>query len=197
MAWCSLTPGGFRTDTDLAPAVASSSVTTYDADYCPTCGTSLETRHVDGRDRNHCPACEVVVWRNPVPTASVAVVGTEGVCCVQRSVPPDVGAWSVPGGHLEHEEAPAEAAARELREETGVAVDTDALQLLDAHTAEPFDGKRVVSIGFAVPAGETRGEPTAGDEVSAVAWLRPPAIAERPFLAPHAPRLRAAWERYG
>jgi ADP-ribose pyrophosphatase YjhB (NUDIX family) len=181
----------------LAAAVPSSSVTTYDAAYCPTCGTSLETRHVDGRDRNHCPACEVVVWRNPVPTATVAVVGDAGVLCVQRAVEPRVGAWMVPGGHLEHEEAPAEAAARELREETGVVVDPTALELLDTHTAEPFEGKRVVSTGYAVPAGETRGEPTAGDEVSAVAWLRPAAVEERPFMPHHAAAVRAAWDRFG
>jgi ADP-ribose pyrophosphatase YjhB (NUDIX family) len=172
-------------------------VTTYEADFCPSCGTALDTRHVEGRDRRYCPACEQVVWRNPVPTATVAVVGDDGVLCTRRAVDPDVGAWMVPGGHLEHEEAPAEAAARELREETGVTVDPAALELLATHTAEPFAGKRVVSIGYGVRAAETAGTPRAGDETSAVAWLRPTAVAERPFLAHHDSRLRLAWERFG
>ena len=41
---------------------------------------------------------------------------------VQRGRPPSAGMWSVPGGRVESGESPGQAAAREVREETGLDV---------------------------------------------------------------------------
>lgn len=170
-------------------------MTTYSADYCPYCGTALTARHVEGRDRRYCPDCERVIWRNPVPTAGLAVVGDEGVLLTKRTVEPGFGDWVVPGGHLEHEEAPEAAATRELAEETGLRANPDDIVLLDTFTAEPFPGKRIVSIGYAVRATDVAGTPEAGDEVSAVAWFAPAEFeaADGTFLSGHDERVLAAW----
>ena len=54
--------------------------------------------------------------------ASVIVLKRDAVCLVRRERPPMAGLWSFPGGRLEHGETPAEAAHRELAEETGLSV---------------------------------------------------------------------------
>jgi 8-oxo-dGTP pyrophosphatase MutT (NUDIX family) len=48
---------------------------------------------------------------------------------VQRGLQPERGKWAIPGGFLEVGETLAEGAARELREEAGIVVPPDQLQL--------------------------------------------------------------------
>ena len=54
--------------------------------------------------------------------ASVIVLKRDAVCLVRRERPPMAGLWSFPGGRLEPGESPADAARRELAEETGLSV---------------------------------------------------------------------------
>lgn len=173
-------------------------MTTYPADYCPNCGTELTDRRVDGRDRQFCPDCKRVIWRNPVPTAGVAVVDESGVLLTKRTVEPGRSRWVVPGGHLEHEESPAAAAVRELAEETGLRARPEDLVLLDTFTAKPFEGKRIVSIGYVVRADAVAGTPATSEEVSAVEWFTPAEFEafEGRFLPPHGERFRRAWKWY-
>lgn len=174
-------------------------MTTYPANFCPDCGSALTSREIEGRERQFCTNCERVVWRNPVPTAGVAVVSDEGVLLTERAAEPGVGDWAVPGGHLELEESPREGAARELREETGVRADPTDLILLGTFSATPFEGKRIVSIGFAVRGENTEGGPRRGPEVSAVEWFTPESFAasDAEFHPPHDRRFLRAWDRLG
>ena len=59
---------------------------------------------------------------NRTRAASVIVLKRDAVCLVRRDRPPMAGLWSFPGGRLEPGETPAEAARRELAEETGLSV---------------------------------------------------------------------------
>jgi ADP-ribose pyrophosphatase YjhB (NUDIX family) len=54
--------------------------------------------------------------------ASVIVLKRDAVCLVLRDRPPMAGLWSFPGGRLEPGETPADAARRELAEETGLSI---------------------------------------------------------------------------
>jgi ADP-ribose pyrophosphatase YjhB (NUDIX family) len=51
---------------------------------------------------------------------SAALFRESEVLLVQRSAGPYAGCWTLPGGHIEFGESPAEAARRELKEETGL-----------------------------------------------------------------------------
>lgn len=91
--------------------------------YCSACGASLEERTIEGRLRRMCPACGRVDWRNAKPCAGALVIRNGKVLLVRRAVEPFRGYWDVPGGFCEVDEHPAETILREVREETGLAIE--------------------------------------------------------------------------
>lgn len=138
-----------------------------DADYCPCCGTDLDSRHVDDRKRRYCPTCDRIIWRNAVPGTQVAVCDAEGVLLVQRRKEPAAGRWALPGGHMEAEESPERAAVRELAEETGVRVVTGSLEMV-ATNHGLLDGERYsVTFGFAAAREDAAGDVVAGTDATA------------------------------
>jgi 8-oxo-dGTP diphosphatase len=90
--------------------------------FCPDCGQALP--RVDGQRvlSQTCDACKAVHWRNAKPCAGALVVREGKVLLGRRAIEPARGAWDIPGGFLEPWELPAEAAVREVREETGLDV---------------------------------------------------------------------------
>ncbi|ELY87426.1 NUDIX domain-containing protein [Natrinema altunense] len=166
--------------------------------FCPDCGTRLESIRFDGRERMRCPPCDAIVWHNPVPCAGVAVVDRSGpepaVLCVERGVPPGVGEWTIPGGHMEIGEEPPAAAARELREETGVAVDPAALEILSASTMPPREGKHVVTVHYVADRADAAGDPEAGSDAADARFWTPSAFdaSGETFRPVHEARFREA-----
>ena len=101
-----------------------------------------------------------------VPAALAVVVEAGHVLLVRRSNPPDAGLWGYPGGRVEPGETPAEAALRELREETGVeAADARLLTVLEVR-AEGFAYDLHAHLCAYVS-----GDPSPADDVSAAAWV--------------------------
>lgn len=132
--------------------------------YCVDCGTALDSRRIEGRERAYCPACGRPRYRNPKPCAGVFVVDGPAVLLVRRTAPPGVGTWSLPAGYLEHDEPAPEAAVRELREETGVgAAPADLSLLTTRHVTHPERPPALV-VAYTVPAAATTGEPVAGSD---------------------------------
>ena len=164
--------------------------------FCPQCGDALETTTIEDRERKYCSVCERVVWHNPVPCATVAVVDPDesAVLCVERGVPPGVGEWTLPGGHMEIGESPEAAAARELAEETGLEVAPSALEILDAVSLPPRNGKHVMTTYYVVERAAATGDLTAGSDATDAAFWSPSefdATAET-FRPVHEERFRAA-----
>ncbi len=62
-----------------------------------------------------------------VPCVGAVVVHDGRLLLVRRGREPGRGLWSIPGGRLEPGETPAEGCAREVLEETGLAVETGAV----------------------------------------------------------------------
>lgn len=102
------------------------------------------------------------------PQAAVGTVCVKGdqVLLVRRGTPPMTGEWSLPGGRIEPGERAADAALRELKEETGV--DAELCGLIDVVDAivKNREGSLVtrhfVLCDYA--ARWTAGDPVAGDD---------------------------------
>jgi ADP-ribose pyrophosphatase YjhB (NUDIX family) len=71
-----------------------------------------------------------------------------GVLTVRRAVPPHVGELALPGGYIDVGETWQQAGAREVLEETGVAIDPERIRDLAVHSAP--DGTLIV-FGLAAP----------------------------------------------
>ncbi len=136
--------------------------------FCPRCGSRLGRRHIDGRDRAVCPDCGYIHFRNPAVGAAAVVVDTGRILLVRRS--PRVsrsGLWSIPAGFVEYGEDVREAAARELREETGLeATIGEVLQV-----ASNFHDPEKLTVGVWFQATVTGGHLAAGDDADAVGYF--------------------------
>ena len=62
-------------------------------------------------------------------SASVVLWRGEEILVMKRAGGFSAGGWFIPGGHVEQGERPIEAAARELFEEAGIAIEADALSI--------------------------------------------------------------------
>ncbi len=96
---------------------------------------------------------------------------------IKRGKEPALGCWSVPGGRVESDETLIEATAREVLEETGLAVVVG--ELVGTVERDAPDGSVYVIYDFAcTPAGDTL-TVAAGDDAADVGWFSP---AEVPTL---------------
>lgn len=129
---------------------------------CPLCSNNLQLIDIGGKDRLACtaPNCEFVHWNNPKPVTATLVNIDGGLVLVKRKFEPFVGDWCLPGGFIEASEHPAESAAREVLEETGLNVEIT--RLLNA--SAPGRGINVIILFY--EATVISGQLTAGDDAS-------------------------------
>ncbi len=136
--------------------------------FCPRCGSKLETRCLEDRERGFCPACRVVHYENPVPATAVVVFNERNeLLLVRRAVEPGKGKWCLPGGFQEMGETPEQCALRELKEETGL--DGRVQELIALEMGLNPSAGRCWSPATASPA--CGGELQAGDDAMAAAYF--------------------------
>src|ERR1700732_3692693 len=68
--------------------------------YCVVCGTPLEARHLEDRERPTCPSCGYVHYLDPKIAAAVILGDDRGVLLGRRCVDPGSGLWSFPAGYV-------------------------------------------------------------------------------------------------
>jgi len=136
-------------------------------------------------------------YPRPALTADVAVVSKDArprVLLIRRKKEPFAGKWALPGGFVDENERPADAAVRELKEETGINVTTSDLDHL--HTAgDPGRDPRgwTVSVVFLARVDAKAVKPKAADDARAAKWW--PLDALPPLAFDHAMLLERAKAR--
>lgn len=111
----------------------------------------------------------------PLVGVGVIASGQGRVLLVERGRPPLAGYWSLPGGLIELGETAAEAARRETKEETGVAVRVYRVAAVFDRIERDADGRvryHFVLIDYLAEA-EAGGcpEPQAGGDARRAAWI--------------------------
>jgi ADP-ribose pyrophosphatase YjhB (NUDIX family) len=150
-------------------------------EHCPSCGAEL--RALDSPGAYRCEPCEDYVFHNPDPNARVAVLDRDRVLLVEiadharLTDPPHDEEWMLPGGHVELGEQPDEAAARELAEETGLAVAPGDLELFVAVCRQVVEGAHSLVLLYAVPASGADGGLAAATDASDARFWDPDELA--------------------
>lgn len=125
------------------------------------------------------------VAQKPAPVAAAGVVCFRGadVLLVRRGAPPLEDSWSLPGGRIEWGERAADAALRELREETGCEAELvgliDVVDAVLSRRGAPDESPWGHYILVDYAARWTAGEPIAGDDARDARFFTP---AELPAL---------------
>jgi ADP-ribose/FAD diphosphatase len=138
--------------------------------HCRRCGAATARRvpDDDDRERDVCPACGEVHYRNPRMIVGCLVEAGDEVLLCRRAIEPARGRWTFPAGYLELGEGAVAGAVRETREEAGCEVEV----------LSPLAHLDLVHIGqvYAVWRARLVGGFSAGEESLEVAMFAPDAI---------------------
>jgi ADP-ribose pyrophosphatase YjhB (NUDIX family) len=106
----------------------------------------LETRVIEGRELEACPNDDFVLWRDPKVASAVVVEVDGGVVLGLRAIEPGYGLWCLPGGFVNDDEHPADAAMRECMEEISAAVELTSL--IGVYHVSKRDAHSIVGIAY-------------------------------------------------
>ena len=163
--------------------------------FCPDCGAKLpnvtEPEHLLSQE---CSVCGAVHYRNAKPCAGALVVRDGRVLLGRRAVEPKRNHWDIPGGFLNPWELPADAAVREVREETGLAVRLVELISVEIDTY----AERDFTLNLYYLAEPVGGTEAPADDLVELRWFAPQEVPVDVDLAfPHAARVLATWQARG
>lgn len=135
--------------------------------FCPRCATPVKQEFRFGALREVCPQCGWIHFVDPKVAAAVLVLQDERVLLVRRVNEPFRGKWTLPAGFINGGEDPAEAAARECLEETGLRVRVTRVFDIVAGREHPRGADFIIVYEAEVIDGELQ----AADDADAVAWF--------------------------
>jgi ADP-ribose pyrophosphatase YjhB (NUDIX family) len=119
-----------------------------------------------GQVRRACPECGYIHFNDPKVAAVVFAEQDRRVLLVRRAMNPERGKWALPAGYVDDGEDPRQAAAREVREETGLEVEIT--RLIDVQNGSGSLGASIViTYGARVLGGTAR----ARDDAEAILWF--------------------------
>lgn len=138
-----------------------------EVNYCPRCGTSVVLEQCFGQIRPVCPQCGWIHFVDPKVAAAVLVEQEGRVLLVRRVNEPFRGLWTLPAGFINGGEDPAEAAARECLEETGLVVQVRRVLDIISGKEHPRGADFVIVYQASIIGGEIKPD----DDADAVEWF--------------------------
>ncbi|MCF7884917.1 MAG: NUDIX hydrolase [Candidatus Marinimicrobia bacterium] len=136
--------------------------------YCYKCGHKTRGITRDGRKRDYCPNCQIVLYDNPIPSVAICTRDQKGrILLVKRAVEPEKGKWCLPGGFIERGETTQETALRELEEETALEGRSPELLGIETHLNGYFGD--ILLIGYTITLDNY--EIRAGDDAAAAKFF--------------------------
>jgi 8-oxo-dGTP diphosphatase len=134
--------------------------------------------------------------QRPFLAVSAAIVRGGKILVVRRARPPANGLYTLPGGVVEIGETLTEAVAREVREETSLAIEPVALAgFREAVVRDAADRVERHFVILCFAARWSGGEPVLNEELSEARWLDPAELAGLPTTPGLADIVKAAFER--
>jgi ADP-ribose pyrophosphatase YjhB (NUDIX family) len=161
----------------------------YVFQFCPDCGAQLDRPETSEKlTAQICAACGAVHYRNAKPCAGALVVRDGQVLLGRRAIDPGRGMWDIPGGFLEPWEHPADGAAREVAEETGLRVKLASLLavVMDTYHDEYY------TLNVYYLAEVLGGEMHAADDLAELRWFTPVTLPGE-YAFSHCAGIIAAW----
>jgi 8-oxo-dGTP diphosphatase len=138
-----------------------------DFNYCPRCGSAVIHEERFGKVRPVCPQCEWIHFVDPKVAAAVLIEKDGRVLLVRRANEPFRGLWTLPAGFIDGGEDPAEAAARECLEETGLTVHVTRVLDIISGKEHPRGADFIIVYQAEVIDGELKPD----DDADAVEWF--------------------------
>ena len=149
--------------------------------YCFQCGTELNEKLQENNLRLICPECGWVYYPQLKVSAAGLIEVDGSLLLVRRNTQPWLGTWYLPAGYVEADEDPAFAAAREVREETGLIIRPT--MLFGSYYFE--DDPRGKGLLLVYQCEILEGNITINEEVDAVGFFHPSSLPEQLTGAGH------------
>ena len=160
--------------------------------YCPRCGASVGHELRFGKIRPVCPQCGWIHFVDPKVAAAVLIEQDGRVLLARRAGEPFRGMWTLPAGFINGGEDPAEAAARECLEETGLSVRVKRLVGVYSHPDQLVvypDGNKAHIVALHFEAEIIGGEPGLSNETTDFGYFDLEEIQGMDFLGRHRERI--------
>lgn len=159
--------------------------------YCPECATELQKIS----NTNYACANGHPYYNNPRAAVSLVLLRKENrqILFAKRAHEPAQGKYDLPGGFLDYGENAYQAALREAREEMGIELDEENLELV--HTSSNMYLENIATCDIVIICHEWQGDPKANDDVAALEW-KPIEFIDSPKFAWSYSRLVGKLQKY-